>query len=277
MGQEFSYTTRVTIGPRTCREYLEEAVDLAARAGAVILPHFRNDPLAENKRSDGGYDPVTIADRAAEEKIREEIEALWPGHGIFGEEQGFKPGNGLTWVIDPIDGTRAFMTGMLHWGVLIALFDGESPLLGVMHQPYTREFFVGTADRAEHRVGGETTTLGVRTCASLADAVLCSTGPQWFRSGAEQEAFRAVSDSARFTRFGGDCYIYCMLAMGQLDLVVEANLKPYDIQALIPIIRGAGGHVATWDGGNPSMGGRIVAAGDERVLEAACAILGSVE
>ena len=107
MGQEFSYSTRVAMDPRACREYLEEAVDLAARAGVVILPHFRNDPLAENKRSDGGYDPVTIADRAAEETIREGIEALWPDHGIFGEEQGFKPGNGITWVIDPIDGTRA--------------------------------------------------------------------------------------------------------------------------------------------------------------------------
>ena len=277
MGQEFSFSERITVGPRARRDYVEEAVEFTAAAGAVVLPHFRNDPQAENKRSDGRYDPVTVADRAAEATIRQAIEARWPNHGIFGEEHGFKPGDGLTWVIDPIDGTRAFMTGMLHWGVLIALFDGELPLLGVMHQPYTGEFFVGTMDASEHRLGSVRTDLGVRPCATLADAVLCSTGPQWFRPGGEQEAFRAVSDSVRFTRFGGDCYIYCMLAMGQLDLVIEANLAPYDIQALIPIIRGAGGHVATWDGGNPSMGGRIVAAGDERVLEAACAILGSVQ
>lgn len=277
MGQEFGYSNRVLVEPDVRQVYLEEAVRLAARAGEVILPHFRNDPGVENKRSDGSYDPVTVADRAAETAIREGVETLWSGHGIFGEEQGFKPGDGLTWVIDPIDGTRAFMTGMLHWGVLIALFDGDSPVFGVMHQPYTGEFFVGTMDGAEHRVDGVVSPLKVRPCADLADAVLCSTGPQFFRPPADRQAFQAVSAATRFTRFGGDCYIYCMLAMGQLDLVVEANLQPYDIQALIPIIRGAGGYVTTWDGGNPSMGGRIVAAGDERVLEAACSILRGVE
>lgn len=273
MGKEFGYSEPVAVSRKAHLEYMEKAVEIATAAGAVVLPHFRTNPAASNKRSDGSYDPVTEADHLAERLIRENIEEIWPEHGVFGEEHGYRPGNGLTWVIDPIDGTRAFMTGMLHWGVLIALFNGREPILGVVHQPFTEELFLGDGSVAEHRRHGRIVELGVRRCACLADAVLGSTGPQWFR-GAETKAFQKVSQAVRFTRFGGDCYIYCMLAMGQLDLVVEANLKPYDIQALVPVIRGAGGFVSTWDGDNPAMGGRIVAAGDERVLEEACATLG---
>ena len=273
MSHAFGYNDQQPVSAEDAAEYLECAIEMARRAGEVILPHFRNDPAVENKRSDGGYDPVTVADRAAEATIRAIIAERYPQHGIFGEEQGLQPGNGLTWVVDPIDGTRAFMTGMLHWGVLIALFDGAEPVLGVMHQPFTDEFWLGTNDSAEYRRGIWNRPLSVRAVGGVVDAVMGSTGPQFFATPDEQMAFNALREEVRFTRFGGDCYLYAGLCMGQLDLVVEAGLHAYDIQALMPIIRGAGGVVTTWDGGDASMGGRIIAAGDAQVHRAALTIL----
>jgi histidinol phosphatase-like enzyme (inositol monophosphatase family) len=257
-------------------EYLAFALELACDAGERILPWFRNDVDVSNKASDGSYDPVTEADRSAEVLIEARIAERYPEHGIYGEELGHRTGNGLTWVVDPIDGTRAFMTGMLHWGILIALFDGERPVLGVMHQPFTGELFWGAGGRAEYRHGTVSRRLRVRPCAGLDTAVLASTGPQFFAAGAEFRAFQAVADAVRLTRFGGDCYLYCMLASGHLDLAVEAGLKPYDIQALIPIIEGAGGIVTCWDGSSPVLGGRIIAAGDRRVHDQARLALESV-
>ena len=271
--RQFGYHEQQPVSAAQVAAYLESAIEMAQRAGEAILPHFRNDPAVENKRQDGGYDPVTVADRAAEAAVRAVIAERYPEHGIFGEEQGFVAGNGLTWVVDPIDGTRAFMTGMLHWGVLIALFDGVEPVLGVMHQPFTDEFWLGTNDSAEYRRGVWSRPLSVRKAASVADSVLGSTGPQYFATPDEQSAFNAMREEVRFTRFGGDCYLYAGLSMGQLDLVVEASLHAYDIQALMPIIRGAGGIVTTWDGGDASMGGEIIAAGDAEVHQAALAIL----
>jgi myo-inositol-1(or 4)-monophosphatase len=273
LSHAFGYNDRQPVSAEDAAEYLECAIEMARRAGEVVLPHFRNDPEVENKRSDGGYDPVTVADRAAEATIRAIIAERYPQHGIFGEEQGLQPGNGLTWVVDPIDGTRAFMTGMLHWGVLIALFDGAEPVLGVMHQPFTDEFWLGTNDSAEYRRGVWSRPLSVRKLGSVADAVMGSTGPQFFATPDEQTAFNALRGEVRFTRFGGDCYLYAGLCMGQLDLVVEAGLHAYDIQALMPIIRGAGGIVTTWEGADASMGGQIIAAGDAQVHGAALAIL----
>jgi myo-inositol-1(or 4)-monophosphatase len=268
-----SYQPKSAVSPAEIARYLDVAVDASSLAGLAILPHFRVGLEAENKAGQGGYDPVTAADRLAETIIRERIRSECPGHGLFGEEHGHEPGNGLTWVIDPIDGTRGFMTGMLHWGTLIALFDGEEPVLGVVHQPFTGEFFIGTNDRAEYRRAGLARPLVVRACATLDEAVLAATGPQYFADGPERCAFDALAATVRLTRFGGDCYHYCMLAMGQLDLAVEAGLKPYDIQALMPIVRGAGGVVSTWSGEDASLGGRIVAAGDSRVHRAAMRLL----
>ncbi len=270
---KFAYGKRVAVAAGERDEYLNLAIDLAQQAGAVTLPHFRSRTVVENKGARGAFDPVTVADKSAEEIIRRGIEARYPTHGIFGEEHGLKAGDGLTWIIDPIDGTRAFITGMLHWGVLVALFDGERPLFGVMYQPYTGELFVGTDEGAQLRRDGQRRALRVRACETLNDAVLASTGPQYFATAAELAGFNAVRETVQFTRFGGDCYLYCMLAMGFIDLAVEAGLHPYDVQALIPIVRGAGGIMTTWDGGDASMGGRIVAAGDARVHEAALKIL----
>jgi myo-inositol-1(or 4)-monophosphatase len=269
----FGYHDRTAVSDHDRDAYLAAAVEFARRAGAVILPHFRSAIEVENKNTDGTYDPVTIADKAAEAVIRAGIDERFPTHGIFGEELGHRSGAGLTWVIDPIDGTRGFVTGMVHWGVLIALFDGATPVLGVMYQPFTDELFTGTNDAAHYRRGAVERTLKVRSCASVAEAVLASTAPQVFGSAQEQSGFRTLRRRARLTRWGGDCYQYCMLAMGHVDVATEASLKPYDIQALIPIIRGAGGFVTTWDGGDASMGGRVIASGDARVHREAMALL----
>jgi len=269
----FTYGSRVSVSQRDRDAYLALAIELATRAGAATLPYFRSDLIVTNKSTDGGFDPVTAADQAAESIIRNGIAGLYPSHGILGEEHGFQPGDGLTWVIDPIDGTRAFVTGMLHWGVLLALFDGVTPVLGVMYKQFTEALFIGTGDAAEYRRGALKRRLTVRRCDSLGDAVLASTGPQFFASAVEQAGFAALRARVRFTRFGGDCYLYCMLAMGFVDVAAEAGLQPYDVQALIPVIRGAGGVITTWDGGDPSMGGRIIAAGDARVHAEALAVI----
>ena len=154
MSAEFGHTPKVAISDDQHEEYLQFARSAVRAAGRVILPYFRSGVQVTNKLDIGGFDPVTMADQAGERAIREAIELAYPEHGIFGEEYGFNPGNGLTWVIDPIDGTRAFMTGMLHWGVLLALFDGDSPGVGALYQPYTDELFSGDGDAAGLERGG---------------------------------------------------------------------------------------------------------------------------
>lgn len=248
--------------------YVDFALHLAEAAGRVILTHFRAIAEVENKAGEGGYDPVTVADREAERVIRAQITESFPDHGVLGEEFGFAEGSaGLTWVIDPIDGTRSFMTGQLHWGTLIALFDGQRPVVGVMAQPYSAEYFTGSSLGAFVKRGRDSRAMRTRPCDDLGAAVLCSTDPAMFGDESDRRAFEALSAQVRMTRFGGDCYSYCMLAHGLVDLVVEADLKAYDIQALVPIIEGAGGVVTDWSGGSPAFGGRVVAAGD-RALHA---------
>jgi len=250
-------------------EFLDFALQVAGAAGAATLPFFRGRLEVENKRSDGRFDPVTEADRAAEQVFRDALRARYPEHGVFGEEYGHEEGNGLTWVIDPIDGTRAFMTGMLHWGVLLALFDGRQPILGVMHQPFTGEYFFGDNRSAWYRRGEVDRPLATRSSVELAEAVLTTTSPGLFRGPGERAAFDRLEKRVKLSKYGGDCYIYAMVAMGLVDLATDAGLQPYDIQALVPIIRGAGGVVTTVEGGDPSMGGFIVAAGSAELHAAA--------
>jgi histidinol phosphatase-like enzyme (inositol monophosphatase family) len=259
---------------REIETYAAFACRLVELAGRAILPHFRATLTVENKAADGGYDPVTIADRAAEQAIRDEITRVYPGHGIRGEEYGFQSGrDGLTWVIDPIDGTRAFVIGLLHWGVLIALNDGERPVVGVMHQPYVGETFVGSRLGAELRRGNEKRKLKTRQCADLKNAIVCATDPAMFSEPRARDAFHAITSKARARRYGTDCYAYSLLAAGFADLVIESRLKAYDIQPLIPIIEGAGGVVTSWSGGNPDEGGQVIAAGDRSLHAAALELL----
>ena len=253
------YTDPVAVSDEQRAEYLQFGLEIAEEAGLTTLPHFRSALSVTNKRTDGRFDPVTEADRAAETVIRRRLAERLPEHGIFGEEFGHVEGNGLTWVIDPIDGTRAFMTGMLHWGLLLALFDGGKPVLGIMHQPFTGEFFYGDGRSAHYRRGSEHRVLRASPSGSLGEAVLTTTSPGLIRDQSQRAAFDRLERAVQLSKYGGDCYIYAMVAMGYVDLAVDGGLQPYDIQALIPIIEGAGGVVTTAQGGDPSMGGFIVA------------------
>jgi myo-inositol-1(or 4)-monophosphatase len=249
---------------------------LTAAAGETILPFFRTSLGVENKARGGSYDPVTAADRGAERAMRTLIEQTFPEHGILGEEYGtVNPDAEFVWVLDPIDGTRAFITGMPGWGTLVGLLRQGSPCFGQMYQPFTRERFSGDGRAARYRGPSGDRKLRTRSCASLSEAALSTTSPRLFE-GAELDAFEALESNARLTRFGGDCYSYCMLAAGHIDLVIESGLQPYDIVALIPIIEGAGGVVSDWQGGPAAGGGRIVAAGDARLHTAALERLSAV-
>ncbi|PWV65647.1 histidinol-phosphatase [Plasticicumulans acidivorans] len=271
-------TPAVAVDDDALRAALACAERCADDAGAVIRPHFRARLVVDDKAGDDElYDPVTIADRDAETVIRNRLELERPLDGLYGEEHGFRPGrSGLTWVIDPIDGTRAFISGMPLWGTLIALYDGERPIAGVMDQPFTGERFIGSRLGATLTHGGRTTPLATRPCAQLEDAVLYSTHPKLFTGAFEQAAFADLCARVRMTRFSGDCYAYCMLAAGQIDLIVESGLKPYDVQALIPIIEAAGGRMSGWKGESGAHGGRIVAAGDPLLHAAALEVLAEV-
>lgn len=248
---------------------------LADAAGQVIRPYFRRKiDVVDKGAGVAMFDPVTAADKQAEEAIRALIELECPADGILGEEFPEKEGSsGRVWVIDPVDGTRAFITGQTQWGTLIALNDDRIPVLGVLDQPVLRERFVGTGDKAELHSPDGVTRLSTRACADLSHAVLMTTHPWNHFDASEQEAFRRLADHVLLSRFGGDCYAYGLLAMGFVDLVVEARLKPWDIQALIPIVEGAGGIITDWRGGPCTDGGRVIAAGDKRVHAAALKFL----
>jgi myo-inositol-1(or 4)-monophosphatase len=249
--------------------------ELADAAGEKILPFFRTALGVEDKGGLGRFDPVTAADRAAEAAIRALIKKNFPAHGIVGEELGNEnPDAEYCWVVDPIDGTRAFIIGYPIWGTLIGLTRFGEAVFGLMYQPFTRERFTGDREGAKYRGPAGERELRVRSCAGVSDAVMLTTSPHMF-DDAERERFYRVEKKVRLPRFGGDCYAYCMLAAGHADLVIEAGLKSFDVTALIPIITGAGGIITTWDGKPAENGGRIIAAGDKRVHEQAMEMLNS--
>jgi len=247
---------------------------LATASGEAILPFFRTTLGVEDKGSAAGFDPVTAADRAAENTMRSLIKRNFPEHGIVGEEYGNERSNAeYVWVLDPIDGTKSFITGMPAWGSLIALTRNGVPIFGMMHQPFIKERFSGDGGAARYRGPAGERALNVRPCAALSDAMLFTTSPRLMNAD-DGAAFGRVEQAVRLSRYGGDCYAYCMLAAGHVDLVIETGLKPHDIVALIPIIDGAGGVVTSREGGSAAKGGRVVAAGDKRVHAAAMNLLG---
>jgi myo-inositol-1(or 4)-monophosphatase len=246
---------------------------LAAVAGETILPFFRTSIGVDDKGPTGKFDPVTAADRAAEQAMRTMIRRTFPEHGIIGEEFGSDRADAeYVWVLDPIDGTKSFIAGMPVWGTLIALTRMGEPVFGTMHQPFTRETFSGDGGAARYKGPGGKRDLHVRACGALSEAILFTTSPM-LMDEADRECFRRVEQSVRLSRYGGDCYAYCMLAAGHIDLVIETGLKPYDIIPLIPIVTGAGGIATSWDGGPAELGGRVVVSGDRRVHEAALKML----
>jgi myo-inositol-1(or 4)-monophosphatase len=247
--------------------------ELATVSGETILPFFRTALSVADKGRPGSFDPVTAADHAAETAMRTLIRRTFPSHGIIGEEYGNDRADAeYVWVLDPIDGTKSFICGMPAWGTLIALLRGGEPVFGMMNQPFTRERFSGDGAKSQYRGPAGARDLRVRACAELSEAVLFTTSPLLMKE-ADRAMFGRVEQAVRLSRYGGDCYAYCMLAAGHVDLVIETELKPYDVLPLVPIIAGAGGVVTTWEGGAPNAGGRIVAAGDKRVHAAALAML----
>lgn len=246
---------------------------LATVSGEIILPYFRTSLSVDDKSRGGAFDPVTAADRAAEQAMRALIRQTFPDHGIIGEEFGAeRPDAEYVWFLDPIDGTKSFISGMPAWGTLIALTHKGAPVLGMMHQPFVGERFSGDGAGAHYRGPAGERVLMVRDCARLADAVLYTTSPR-LMTPADRARFGKVEAEARLSRYGGDCYAYCLLAAGHLDLVIETELKPHDVIPLMPIITGAGGLITTWEGGPATAGGRIIAAGDARVHKAAMKVL----
>jgi len=246
---------------------------LATVSGDAIRPFFRTSLGVEDKGSAAGFDPVTAADRAAENAMRALIRRTFPEHGIVGEEYGNERTEAeYVWVVDPIDGTKSFISGMPAWGSLIALTHHGEPVYGMMHQPFIRERFTGDGGAAKYRGPAGERDLRVRPCAGLHEAVLFTTSPR-VMSAQDRVAFGRVEEMVRLSRYGGDCYAYCMLAAGHVDLVIESGLKPFDIMALIPIVQGAGGIITSWDGGSAKNGGQVIAAGDKRVHQAAMTVL----
>lgn len=246
---------------------------LADAAREAILPYFRADHSVTDKGGAGRFDPVTDADKAAERAMLALIEREFPDHGVLGEEYGERAGpSGYQWILDPIDGTRAFISGLPTWGVLIGLYYEGHPVVGVMDQPFTQERYRGWNEGANFTSRGATKPLKTRTRASLSGAIFATTDPYLFHDD-EAEAFARVRRKARLVRYGYDCYAYCMVAAGHIDGVIESGLKPFDIAALIPILIGAGGGVSSWDGGDAAQGGRVLAFGDANVRDEVLALL----
>jgi inositol-phosphate phosphatase/L-galactose 1-phosphate phosphatase/histidinol-phosphatase len=256
--------------PTEIDRFLALALRLADAAGAAIRPYFRQ-PLTVDDKAD--LTPVTAADRAAEQVMRSLIEQHFPNHGIVGEEFGrVREDAEFVWTLDPIDGTKSFISGVPLFGTLIALTCRKRPILGIIDQPVSRERWVGAAGRPSTLNG---TAIRCRTCPSLATATLFATTPDMFKES-DAAVFGRVSAAVKLTRFGADCYAYGLLAAGFIDLVLEASLKPYDFCAMVPIVEGAGGIATDWRGADLDLAsdGRIVVAGDRRVYQAVLALLG---
>lgn len=242
---------------------------LAADAAATVTrTYFRADMDVENKAGVGQFDPVTIADKEAELAIRAVLREHCPDIGFYGEEHAaIASDNGLMWVVDPIDGTRAFMSGMPLWGTLIGLYNGESAIVGLLDQPILNERYIATGKVAQLVTPDSTRILATRNTAEISDAVAYCTTPDMFTHPPALSCFEQVRDGVKLMRYGGDCYAYALLAAGYIDIVLDCDLKPYDIQALIPLVTAAGGIVTSWTGDRAEDGGYVVACGSHAMHE----------
>lgn len=250
--------------------FVEFATYLADLAAQETLAAFRQDIAIDNKETDGGFDPVTTADRAAEKALRHTIEETYPDHEIEGEEFGIKEtGSDFRWVLDPIDGTRAYIAGLPSWGTLIALKYQGTPLIGVIDQPYLRERYVGTMTTAT--LNGK--PIKTRALKDIRSAVIATTDPNLFTKPDEHAAFERVRKTTRLIRYGLDCYAYARLAAGSFDIVLETGLKPYDQMALIPVIEGAGGKALDWQGQAAGGGDSLLAIGNPQHQDAVLSLI----
>jgi inositol-phosphate phosphatase / L-galactose 1-phosphate phosphatase / histidinol-phosphatase len=241
-------------GASSAGELVGFSNELADAARPIALRYFRSRVGFEQKED---LSPVTIADRAIEEELRCRIAARYPGHGILGEETGQTPGERYTWYLDPIDGTKSFISGMPLFGTLIAVADGDRATLGVIDMPALGERWVGSSRGAFFN----DRPARVSSVTRLVDAQIYTSSPDFFQPD-EWSRYDALSRRCLFRRFGGDCYQYGLLASGHCDLVVETSLKTFDFMALIAVVEGAGGLIRDWDGHplTPKSDGRVVAA-----------------
>ena len=249
------------------------AAELADAARIATLAHFRSDGLSAETKQDHRFDPVTVADRLSEQRMREILARRRPDDAILGEEFGPVAGtSGLTWVLDPIDGTRGYLSGTPTWGVLISVRDATGPIYGIIDQPYIGERFEGGFGRAEVNGPMGQRILKCRDARPLSQAILFTTFPE-VGTPEESAAFRRVAPGARLVRYGMDCYAYALIAAGQIDLVIEAGLQAYDVQAPIAVIEAAGGIVTNWQGRPCHEGGQVLAAANAAIHAEALALL----
>ena len=249
-------------------EFTEFATAIAQQAGRLVLRHFRRSVDVEAKPGEI-FDPVTNADRDCERFLREQIRKTYPHHGIKGEEFEDENRGEYTWVLDPIDGTRAFICGLLHWGILIALRQDGQTILGIVYQPFTDEIFVGERGGSWYEHARHRQPIQTRQSVDLAAATMMTTDPRLFVETNQQAAYARLESTVLMSRYGADCYQYAMLAMGNIDLVCETQLKEWDVAALIPLIQNAGGVITDWRGGDATKGGHVLASSSQNLHDQA--------
>jgi len=253
----------------------ENAIDIVHEAGKITNSYFKQNLIIENK-DENFFNPVTVADKSAEKKIREMIEKLYPNDSILGEEYGKKSGStDFTWIIDPIDGTKAFISGIPTWGILLSLIRNSKPIMGVIYQPFTGELFWGGFGKAFKKIDltdDNPKSLSVRKCKNLASAIVATSSPtipsQIFQTGLNE-----IMRLSKLDRYGLDCYAYAMLAEGYIDAVIEVGLQEYDIRAPEAVVLSSGGIISNFDGSYPLTGGDVIASGDPRVHKQIISIL----
>lgn len=262
-------TTATDLAPALIEELKAFACRLADAAAEVTLDYFRSPIGIDNKLAGEGFDPVTKADQGAEKAIRALINKHYPDHGIHGEEFGVKETDGpFEWVLDPVDGTRAFISGLPTWGTLIALKHKGVPIIGIIDQPYLKERYLGWPGGAS--LNGA--PISTRSCGTLSVATISTTDADLFTAD-ERPRYEEVRSKSQLVRLGLDCYAYAVMSGGYMDLVMESGLAPYDMMALIPVVRGAGGSATNWEGEAPGACGRLLAVGDPALLDEVLPIL----
>ena len=254
------------------KNFLNFANNLADIARTISLKYYKKKLKIINKKK-VGYDPVTIADLEIQKKINKKILSTFPNHSIFGEEESFKKESDFEWCIDPIDGTKSFIQGVPLWGTLISLSKKEKIIIGIVDIPALDERYIGYKKNAYKVIKDQKFILKARNTRNLSEAILNTTSPYVFKNKNDQKSFEKLRKFVKTTRLGGDCYSYCLLADGFVDIVVESGLKPWDIRAIEPIIKNSGGKIVTWENKPIFNGGRIIASSNKKILDRSMKIL----